>query len=140
LRHHELGRAGRDYQRDEMWRLWMEREMTDKTEQPTVIMTEDQWAWFQKQEMMRTAAALDASKQHRVAMSVSAAMMTGSATTLDGKDALARDEARRLDDKRDAFAAAALTGMLAATNGDFGYTNIAETAWDIADAMMEARK
>jgi hypothetical protein len=118
----------------------MEREMTDKAEQPTVIMTEDQWAWFQKQEMMRTASALDASKQHRVAMSVSAAMMTGSATTLDGKDALARDEARRLEDKRDAFAAAALTGMLAATNGDFGYTNIAETAWDIADAMMEARK
>lgn len=67
------------------------------------------------------------------------AFLAAEVTRRQGRDQAALD-ARRLEDKRDAFAAAALTGLLAYSNRPPGYGNAADVAWEVADAMMGARE
>lgn len=110
------------------------------SEEPQVNMTEAQWEWFQEQERMRTAAALDASNRHRLAMDITAALLSGIATSASGAEAIAYSDARRLDDKRDAAANAALIGLLASPDRPHDFGAIVNKAWQIADDMMEARK
>jgi hypothetical protein len=43
-------------------------------------------------------------------------------------------------DLRDCFAMFALNGILGSSNGDYMLTDVAETAYSVADAMLEARK
>lgn len=103
-----------------------------ETARPIVHLTEDQWDFIKGQELRRTEAANQA---HREAVRLMAAQAT----------CMNLQETRRMEEKRDMFAAQALIGLIpiigAPEDGpdNLWDESIADRSYSIADAMLKAR-
>lgn len=110
--------------------------MSEDVNMPPITLTEEQWADLKKEEHRRTQAQMIVADQQRKTMiATTAAMETQT-------DAINRNEARRLEDKRDSFAAAALVEFsnLVSLHTPGTIDVVARLSYAMADAMMEARK
>lgn len=110
--------------------------MSEDVNMPPVVLSEEQWAVLKQEERRRTQAQIIVGDRQCKTMIATVEAMERQVASLD----LA--EARRLEDKRDSFAAAALVEFsnLVSLHTPGTIDVVARLSYAMADAMMEARK